>query len=394
MMHIVYLIPSVDRIAGAERQLILLASGMARRGWRVTVIALSGKGGHAADELTANDVSFISLEMRHGLADPRGWNRLRRWVTSAQPEILHAHLPQAALMARGIRLLTPVRVVVDTIHSPAVGSKLRHLGYRVTSRIPDCVTAVSQTTTRTKLGARKNDHAALIVVPNGIDTGFWKPSHDLRNHYQTSSASTGDFHWLAVGRLDPVKDHVSLLSAFALLPQSARLTIAGSGPLDRALQLQASNLCVRDRVQFLGFQKDIRPLMQNADAFVLSSRWEGLPVALMEAIACQLPTAFTETPGSRELLPDSHLPIASVGDPVCLANTMNALMNLPQSERRGLAIRARHQIVARFDLQAVLNRYELIYRNLLAANPRQSRSRMRSDSLQQSHPACPRNPEI
>src|SRR3569833_844778 len=140
MMHIVYLIPSVDRIAGAERQLILLASGMARRGWRVTVIALSGKGGHAADELTANDVSFISLEMRHGLADPRGWNRLRRWVTSAQPEILHAHLPQAALMARGIRLLTPVRVVVDTIHSPAVGSKLRQLGYRVTTQNPDCVT--------------------------------------------------------------------------------------------------------------------------------------------------------------------------------------------------------------------------------------------------------------
>src|SRR3569833_288555 len=115
-MHIAYLIPTLDRIGGAERQVVHLASEMARRKWRVTVIALSGNGGTAAEELSVNDVSYLSLEMRHGLADPRGWLRLRRWIAAAKPEILHAHLPHASLMARCIRLLAPVRVVVDTLH--------------------------------------------------------------------------------------------------------------------------------------------------------------------------------------------------------------------------------------------------------------------------------------
>src|SRR4029079_10639011 len=99
-MHIAYLIPTIDRIGGAERQLMLLAAGMARRDWRVTVIALAGDGGQAAQNLSAANVSFLSLEMRRGLVDPHGWNRLRRWIDSAKPEIFHAHLAQAALMAR------------------------------------------------------------------------------------------------------------------------------------------------------------------------------------------------------------------------------------------------------------------------------------------------------
>jgi Glycosyltransferase Family 4 len=114
-MHIAYLIPTVDRIGGAERQLIQLATGMARRDWRVTVIALSGNGGHAAEELSANNVSFLSLEMRKGLADLRGWNRLRRWITSAQPEILHSHLPHASMMSRGIR--SQLRFALSSIPS-------------------------------------------------------------------------------------------------------------------------------------------------------------------------------------------------------------------------------------------------------------------------------------
>jgi glycosyltransferase involved in cell wall biosynthesis len=391
-MHIAYLIPTIDRIGGAERQLILLAIGMARRGWRVTVIALRGKGGHAADELSLDNVSFVSLEMSRGLVDPRGWIRLRRWIISARPEVLHAHLPQAALMARGIRLIASVRALIDTIHSPAVGSSARQLGYRLTSRIPDSVTAVSHSCARPWLGARVVDHSSLTVIPNGIDTTFWKPGRESHLGDRTPPTSTHGFHWLAVGRLHAVKDYATLLHAFAMLPQSARLTIAGSGPLENTLRLQAEELNVQDRVQFLGFQNDVRQLMQSSDAFVLSSRWEGLPVALMEACACQLPAVFTETAGSRELLPDSSLPIAPVGDPVVLAGAMNALMNLSECERQGLALQARLQIIARFDLTSVVDRYEILYYNLLAANPRRSRTRMKFGSMRRA-PVCSSNQE-
>jgi glycosyltransferase involved in cell wall biosynthesis len=379
-MHIAYLIPTLDRIGGAERQLILLATGMARRGWRVTVIALSGSGGHAADELSANDVSFISLQMRRGLLDPRGWNRLRRWIAAAQPEILHAHLPHAALLARAIRIVTPIRVVIDTIHSPATGSLARRIGYRLTSYLPNLVTAVSRSAARPWLGAHAVGSRELIVIQNGIDTEYWKPSSKHANNLQ-SPTTDSEFHWLAVGRLDPVKDHVTLLRAFASLPSSARLTILGSGPLERPLRSQAAHLRIDERLRFLGFQSDVRSYLQQANAFVLSSRWEGLPIALMEACSCELPSVFTETAGSRELLPDSPLPVAPVGDPAALAQAMKTLMNLPASKRRELGHDARQQIVARHDQQSVINRLEILYCHLLSENTQPSRHRRNSRAI-------------
>ena len=202
-MHIAYLIPTIDRIGGAERQLMLLATGMARRGRCVTVIALSGNGGHAAEELSADNVSFLSLEMRRGLADPRGWNRLRRWISSAQPEILHSHLPHASLMARGIRIAAPLRVLIDTIHSPATGSIARHIGYRLTSQLPNVVTAVSRAAANPWIDARMVDPSESTVIPNGVDTNYWKLNNELLSHPAFNRTPNHEFRWLAVGRLTP-----------------------------------------------------------------------------------------------------------------------------------------------------------------------------------------------
>jgi hypothetical protein len=86
MSHAAIAIPGLDRIAGAEQQVMLLAKGLSRRGWRVSVVALSGTGGAAAQELADAGVAFLSLKMRKGLADPRGWLRFHRWLGREQPD--------------------------------------------------------------------------------------------------------------------------------------------------------------------------------------------------------------------------------------------------------------------------------------------------------------------
>ena len=96
MRRIALVLPGLDRIGGAERQVMLLARGLNRRGWQVTVVALSGTGGDAAGELVADGIPFLSLEMRKGLADPRGWIRFHRWLLRERPHLIHAHLPHAA----------------------------------------------------------------------------------------------------------------------------------------------------------------------------------------------------------------------------------------------------------------------------------------------------------
>ena len=193
-MRLAFLIPTIDRIGGAERQVILLATGMAQRGWDVTVIALSGNGGDVLEQLSSRGVSFLSLEMRKGLADPRGWIRLHRWLALHKPDVVHAHLPHASLLARWSRLATPIRVLIDTIHSPATGSAVRRFAFRISCRLPDTVTAVSTATAEAWLKAGIVHDAKFSVIPNGVDIDYWKPNYEA----QRSTEFGEKFVWLTV----------------------------------------------------------------------------------------------------------------------------------------------------------------------------------------------------
>lgn len=164
MNHIALVIPGLDGIGGAERQVILLAKGLVRRGWRVSVVALSGTGGSAAAELVGAGAGFISLQMRKGLADPRGWIRFHRWLKLEAPEVVHAHLPHAAWITRWSRLGAPVRAVVDTLHSSSTGDLGRRLGYRWSRWLPDRVTAVSQAVAHAHISTRMTSNRNLAVL--------------------------------------------------------------------------------------------------------------------------------------------------------------------------------------------------------------------------------------
>lgn len=374
-MHVAFLIPTVDRIGGAEQQVILLAKGLSDRGWRVTVIALSGSGGDAAAKLQSQGIGFLSLHMRKGLADPRGWSQFHHWMKLHEPEVLHAHLPHAVLFARWSRFAAPVRVLIETIHSPATGGPLRNLGYRASTRQPDAITAVSRAAAEPWLAAGLFDEKKLSVIPNGVDIEYWKSDRDVRIAARQELGFNDEFVWLTVGRLDPVKDHGTLLLAFATLPANARLLIAGSGPLERALRLFAVRLGIGRRVQFLGFEQDVLRWMQLADAFVLCSQWEGLPMALLEAAACELPTVLTDIPAVRELIPASvFLPMVPVGDADALGAAMNATMHLWELERCTLSIQMRHFVAESFSLVSALDKWENLYRTLLDLKPQPARS--------------------
>lgn len=374
-MHIALLIPTLDRIGGAEQQVILLARSLVRRGWRVSVIALSGTGGDAAVDLQSNGIAFVSLHMRKGLADPRGWIQLHHWIKRNHPDALHSHLPHAVLIARWSRWLAPFRILVETIHSPATGGPLRRFAYRISARQPDAVTAVSHAAAEPWPARRMVQEAQLAIIPNGIDLDHWKLDPKIRRAMRQKLGLGNEFAWLSIGRLDPVKDHATLLRAFARLSSGARLLVAGAGPLESKLRQLTATLGLESRVQFLGFQRDVLPWMQAADAFVLTSRWEGLPVAFLEASSCQLPAVCTDIPAIRELVSDvSGHTLVPVGDSVALAGAMNAMMALPEPDRCALGQQMRHSVATRFSLPSVVDQWEEIYRALLALKPQPTRS--------------------
>ena len=387
MSHAAIAIPGLDRIGGAEQQAMMLAKGLRRRGWRVSVVALSGTGGAAAAELADAGVAFHSLEMRKGLADPRGWLRFHRWLRHRQPDVVHAHLPHAAWLARWSRLAAPVPIVVDTLHSSATGKMGRHFGYACSRWLPDHVTAVSQATAASHAAAGMVDPSRLSVLGNGIDVNRWQPNARARLEARQELGIKNSFLWLAVGRLEAVKDYPTLLNALARAPQTAKLTaqllVLGAGPLQVELDNMAAGLGLGQRVYFAGFYPNVARWMQAADGFVLSSRYEGLPMVLLEAGACGLPAVATDVPGTREVLVDGETGwLVPAGDPERLAVAMSRLMHHPLNERRAIGERARQHVVEHFSLEAVLDRWERLYADLLERkNPKRRSDRTEWESL-------------
>jgi glycosyltransferase involved in cell wall biosynthesis len=371
MSHIAILIPGFDRIGGAERQAILLAKELIQRGWKVSVVTLSGSAPDAAIELQAAGAACLNLRMRKGLADPRGWIRFHRWLKREAPDIVHTHLPHAAWFARWSRLGAPARVLVDTLHSSSTGDWGRHLGYRYSRWLPDSVTAVSRAVAETHLAAGMATAGKLTVLPNGVDVQFYRPDPAMRAPLRRELGLTHEFLWLAAGRLEPVKDYPTLLRAMAELPEAVRLVIAGTGPLEGQLRSLTGDLALASRVRFLGFEPDVRHWMQAADGFVLSSRWEGLPMGLLEAAACALPAVATDVPGTREAVVDGQTGfLAPASNAATLQDAMARIMQMNAEERQAMGERARQTVVERYSLEAVVDRWEALYAELMLRHPR------------------------
>lgn len=371
MSHVALLIPGLDRIGGAERQVILLAKGLRRRGWMVSVVALSGTGGDAATELITAGVAFLTLRMRKGLADPRGWFRFNRWLSDETPDVVHAHLPHAAWLARWSRLAAPVRVVIDTLHSSSTGTLGRKMGYRRSDWLADRVTAVSEAASLAHMSSAMVTQRKLIVVPNGVDVSVFRSDLAVRSLARLELGIDREFLWLAAGRLEPVKDYPTLLVAMVQVPNTARLLVAGAGPLQNELIQLAARLGLERRVRFLGFEPDIKRWVLAADGFVLSSRWEGLPMGLLEAAACGLPAVATCVPGTPEVVVNGQTGwLTPPGDSAALGEFMTRMVLLPAQERTAMGERARQYVTERFSLDAVLDRWEELYSDLLQSNPK------------------------
>ena len=357
------LIPTIDQIGGAERQVLLLSKELSARGWRVTLLALSGNGLNVAAELASVNVNFLSLEMRKAWIDPRGWLRYRAWFRIHRPAIVHAHLPHATWFARWVRLLAPIRVLVDTIHTSKTtsnsGGPGRILGYRLSNWLTNQVTCVSEAVANAVLIADLASLEKLRVIPNGVIL----PPPPSRNHNE-------NFQWIAVGRLAPVKDYSTLLHAFAALPGQPNLQIIGIGPDEARLRSLAVELQIAPRVHFAGFKADVQPLLAAADGFVLSSLWEGLPVSVLEASAAGLPIVATDAAGTREaILPSETGLLVPIADPASLAKAMTRIMLTSKEQRRQMGANGRRFVETNFSLPKVVDQWEALYIQLLRDHP-------------------------
>lgn len=365
--RIVFLITS-SGMGGAERQVRLLAPALHRRGWRVGVISMLPLEAPIA-ELPGLGIPTRSLDMRRGLADPRAMLRLARILRRWRPDVVHAHMFHASLLARLSRLVVGTPVVISTMHSENQGAQWRYRVYRLTDGLSDVTTAVSSAVLDQAVhrGAVRADR--IRVVRNGIDVSASEADPTARLATRTSLGLGDSFAWLAVGRFVEAKDYPNLIDAFGRARGShpaARLLIAGSGPLEADLRGQIATAGLDSSVALLGLRSDVVDLMRAADGFVMASAWEGLPMVLLEAAASRLPIVVTDVGGCRDVVENGVTGLlVPPHDSDQLGRAMDQLMAMPPAERGAMGSAAAERVRRNFDLGAVVEIWESVYTGAL-----------------------------
>jgi len=349
---------------GAEMQVAQLAVSLRRRGWPVSVVSLLPPSA-LEDDLVSSGVPVHSLRMQPGRANPLALPRLVAILRKLRPRVLHSHMFHANLLARAVRLVCPVPVVVSTLHSVAESSRrsadvrCRDWLYRITDGLSDVTVSVSAAGAERHASARAVPRAKLRVIPNGVDTERYRPDAAQRVRMRAQLGLGGEFAWLAAGRLMWKKDYPAMLRAMAR-QRAGVLFIAGSGPLEPELRSLAREL--GSNARFLGSRDDIPELMNACDGLLLSSVMEGLPMVLLEAASSGLPCVAADAGGVREAVANERTGyVVPPGSPDALAAAMSHLTELSGQARREMSQAARELAVARFDLSVVTAQWERVY---------------------------------
>ncbi len=355
-------------MGGADQQILSVTEALRARGWDARIVSMTALGpmGLQARRL---GIPTDSLEMPRGVPDPRGVMRLAALIRSWKPDILHSQLAHANLLARLLRPLVPVPVLISTIHSTYDGGRFRLLSYRLTDRLADYTTIISEASAQRYLAAGAVPRDRLRVIPNGVDTGRFRPLPEVRAGLRRELGLGETFDWLAVGRFEPAKDYPTMLAAFARVlarrPDSV-LLLVGRGSLQQETEELARSLGLGDQVRFLGVRGDIPELMSAADGYILSSAWEGMPIVLLEAGAAGIPIVATAVGGTGEVVLDGETGfLAPPRDPAALGDAMLRLASLSPEERRRLGLRGRGHIEAHYALPRIVDLWEQMYRELL-----------------------------
>ncbi len=352
---VAFLLPSL-RGGGAERVLIDLAGAAAGRGLQVDMVVINRQE-EVVSELGPG-IRVVDLNRtRAATALPA----LARYLRSSRPPALLTTLEHTNVLGvAGARLAGGTRVVVreantvseDLASAGVKGQAIREL-MRWTYRAAHGVVAVSQGVADSIVNELGLPRSKVKVIFNPVITP----------RLREGAAGTPDHPWFAagqppvvlgVGRLVEQKGFDTLLRAFARVRASAdcRLMLLGEGPLREELSALASELGVEQDVAMPGFVDNPFPYMANCGLFVLSSRWEGLPNVLIQAMALGAKAVATDCPsGPKEVTDDGHhAPLVPVDDVEAMAQ---AMLTELRTDRRQLPAEWR----ARYSLEDVTSRY-------------------------------------
>ena len=345
-------------LGGAQRVMSILANYWATHGWEVTLITLSGKSRpsfyHLESQIKLVQLGIIGDSPNFWQILRTGWHRirlLRAAIVASQPDVAISFLNTVNVFTLIATWDLNIPIIVSE-HSYPAFADVNHwwqVLVKVIYRRADLVTLLTESALAfypAERGYRSLVMANPVITPvTEITTTQLVPSPTV----------------MAIGRLHSVKGFDLAIAAFAKLRTKYpdwHLTILGEGPNRGELEELRSKLHLTDCVHFLGQVQNVNAHLRQAEIFLLSSRFEGFPMALCEAMACGLPVVATDClSGPREIITDGVDGIlVAMEDVDALAHGLDLLMSDPV--KRHQLGRAAPQILERFGLEQVMDKWK------------------------------------
>lgn len=375
-IHVMHVIETLD-VGGAENVVANIAGGLSGA-FRASICCLK-RSGPVAARLPAG-VRVHALGQRDG-NDPRTPFRLAALLRSEGADVVHSHgwgtfcESAAAAVLAG----TPARVhMAHGLHqgyAPDDGARrfkepLRRAAERAFARAVDRIIAVSDRVKEDIVGVIGIPEAKVTVIRNGVAPA--EGASDPGGPRREMGWRPADLVVCAVGRLAAVKNYQGLLEAAARLADlrpRLKVAIVGDGPERARLEQRVLRLGLRENVFFAGERRDVRAWLACADVFALPSDYEGISVALLEAMSAGVPAVATRVGGNAEVVRHGENGLlVPPRDPAALAGALRELL-LDAALRRAMGQAASRTVRERFDLARTVRKYEELYLSLLRPAP-------------------------
>ena len=359
-------------VGGQERVALDLAAAQRARGHTVIAVSLAPPPeGPLADEFRAVGAEVIDVPKGPGtdltLVPRLAWALKRRRV-----EVVHSHNPLPLIYGAPAARLCGA-VAIHSKHGVNPGSRGHRMLRRQAARLVSSFVAVSTVTAQQAREQRDCAEAQLVVIANGIRLEQFKPDAAARAAVRAELGIAADALVVGmVGRIDEFKNQPLLLAAIAprLGPQ-VHVVFVGDGPTRAGLEAAVAALppAARAAAHVLGRRMDVARLLPAFDVFALSSKSEGLPLVVPEAMAAGLPVVATAVGGLPTVIDDGVTGYLTAVDRGELAAALGKLLDDPAAAR-AMGARAREVALARYSAERMCDDYLALYQQALAARRR------------------------
>jgi glycosyltransferase involved in cell wall biosynthesis len=317
------------------------------------------------EELRKRNIPVTFLGKHTGL-DIGAVVRLGAVLRETHADIVHTHCHALRYVIPYV-LARRVRAAVHTVHNLAAQDAGRPLWLTALAYKAGVVPVAIGTEVAASLG-HVFGVANAPLIRNGIDVPRFAAPSTPREAVRSALGLGQELTFICAASLTPKKGHPILLDAFARVLQKvpdAKLLLAGTGVMRQSMEAQVARLGMGTSVRFLGTRTDMPDLLAAADVFVLASLWEGMPLAVMEAMAAGKPVVCTAVGGSVEIVQDgvNGLLVPS-GYSVLLANAMTAMAD--PEKRAQFGKRGAEMAAGQFGLETMVRAYEGLYADLLS----------------------------